>query len=123
VSLPTAGALTNGRAPRRTTAFACGLVLTCGLAPVVLALEPRPGEPIVVLTLQPDAPIPRAVLASGASILWLSAGGHVAVLDGTPPDLTTELRRSGALVLAAGPLGACLPGTRRPVTLIGLTQP
>jgi hypothetical protein len=121
VAAPTAGVLTNRRTRGRTAAFTCGLVLTCGLAPVVLALEPRPGEPIVVFTLRPDAPIPRAVLASGASVLWLSAGGHVAVIDGTRSDLTTELRRSGALVLAAGPMGACLPGFRRPTALTGLT--
>ncbi|TXM95077.1 hypothetical protein FV223_02065 [Methylobacterium sp. WL116] len=119
---PTAGVLANGRRRGRTAALSCGLVLTCGLAPVVLALEPRPGEPVVVLTLRPDAPIPRAVLASGASVLWLSSGGHVAVLDGTRSGLTTELRRSGALVLAAGPLGACLPGVRRPAALTGLAQ-
>ena len=91
------------------------LVAGCGLAPVALALAPRPGEPVAVLTLFPDGPVPKAVAASGASILWLSTGGHVAVLDAPGRDAAADLRRAGALlVLAAGPLGTCLPGFRPP---------
>ncbi|GLS55093.1 hypothetical protein GCM10007886_32770 [Methylobacterium gregans] len=106
--------------PLRVAALACALVAGCGLAPVALALAPRPGEPIAVLTLFPDAPIPKAVAASGASILWLSTGGHVAVLDASGRDAAADLRRAGAfLVLAAGPMGACLPGYRPPPILTG----
>ncbi|WP_449410005.1 hypothetical protein [Methylobacterium komagatae] len=100
------------------------LVVGCGIAPAALALAPRPGEPVAILTLFPDAPVPRAVAATGATILWLSAGGRVAVVDAAGRDLAGDLRRAGAfLVLAAGPLGTCLPGLGRPSTLAGLPQP
>ena len=93
--------------PLRVAALTCALVAGCGLAPVALALVP-------------DAPIPQAVAASGASILWLSTGGHVAVLDASGGDAAADLRRAGAfIVLAAGPLGACLPGYRPPPILTG----
>lgn len=106
--------------PLRPFALTCAMVAGCGLAPVALALAPRPGEPVAVLTLFPDAPIPKAVAASGASILWLSTGGHVAVLDASGRDAAADLRRAGAfLVLAAGPLGACFPGYRSPPILTG----
>jgi hypothetical protein len=89
-----------------------------------MALVPRSGEPVVVLTLFPDAPIPHAVAASGAPILWLSAGGYVAVVSSTGRDAAADLRRGGAfLVLAAGPLGTCMQGQRPPTTLAGLPQP
>lgn len=105
-------------------ATTCGLVMACGLIPAALALAPRPGEPVVALTLFPDAPMPHAVAASGARLLWLLPGGHVAVLAGDTPDLAANLRRSGTLlVLAAGPLGACLPGTRPTPMLTGPSQP
>lgn len=104
----------------RTFALTCAMVTGCGLAPAALALAPRPGEPVAVLTLFPDAPVPRAVAASGAPILWLSPGGHVAVVDAARHDTVADLRRAGALlVLAAGPLGACLPGLRLPSSLTG----
>ncbi|MDN3574274.1 hypothetical protein [Methylobacterium longum] len=100
------------------------MVLGCGLAPVALALAPRPGEPVAVVTLFPDAPVPKAVNASGAPILWLSSGGHVAVLEAAGRGTAADLRRAGALlVLAAGPLGACPPGFRLPSTLSGTTRP
>lgn len=123
VSSETVTVPANGKRRVHSAAVAFGLVLVCGLTPAALALAPRPGEPVVVLTVLPDAPLPRAVAASDVPILWLSAGGHVAVLDGTKPGLITELRRSGAVVLAAGPLGTCLPAMRRPVSLTGLPQP
>ncbi|GLS71290.1 hypothetical protein GCM10007890_33030 [Methylobacterium tardum] len=108
------------RPPLRGAALACALVAGCGLAPVALALAPRPGEPVAVLTLFPDAPVPKAVAASGASILWLSTGGHVAVVDASRRDAAADLRRAGALlVLAAGPLGTCLPGFRLPSNRTG----
>lgn len=108
----------------RAAALTAALVLGCGLAPVALALAPRPGEPVAVLTLFPDAPVPRAVATSQAPILWLSTGGHVAVLDAAGRDTAADLRRAGALlVLAAGPIGACLPGFRLPSTLTGTIQP
>lgn len=110
----------------RLRAFAMTVVLVagCGLAPVALALAPRPGEPVAVFSPFPDAPVPYAVAASGAPILWLSGAGRIAVLDGTDPDLVAVLRRAGAvLVLAAGPLGPCLPGSRHPATLAGSRQP
>jgi hypothetical protein len=108
----------------RAAALTSALVAGCGLAPVALALTPRAGEPVAVFTPFPDAAVPRAVAATGAPILWLSSAGHVAVLDGTEPDLVAVLRRSGAvLVLAAGPLGPCLPGFRLPSTLAGTRQP
>ncbi|WP_408903042.1 hypothetical protein [Methylobacterium radiotolerans] len=100
------------------------LVATCGLAPAVVALAPRAGEPVAVFTLFPDAPIPHAVVASGAPILWLSTGGHVAVVDAAGHDTVAELRRNGALlVLAAGPLGTCFAGFGPSSTLAGLDQP
>lgn len=106
--------------PLRTFALTCAMVAGCGLAPVALALAPRPGEPVAVLTLFPDAPVPKAVAASGASILWLSTGGHVAVVDAPGHDAAADLRRAGALlVLAAGPLGTCLPGLRLPSNRTG----
>lgn len=108
----------------RAAALTAALILGCGLAPVALALAPRPGEPVAVLTLFPDAPVPRAVAASRAPILWLSTGGHVAILDAAGRDTAADLRRAGALlVLAAGPIGACLPGFRPPLTLTGTIQP
>ena len=65
-----------------------------------------------------------AVAAAGAPILWLSAGGHIAVLGPAGRDIATDLHRGGAvLVLAAGPLGACLPGLRLPSTLTGPPRP
>ncbi len=107
----------------RDFALTCAMVTGCGLAPVALALAPRPGEPVAVLTPFPDAPVPRSVAASGAPILWLSPGGHVAVLGAVGRDGTSDLRRAGALlVLAAGPLGACLPGLRLPSILTGPPQ-
>ncbi|WP_244537544.1 hypothetical protein [Methylobacterium sp. yr596] len=100
------------------------MVAGCGLAPVALALAPRPGEPVAVLTLFPDAPVPKAVAASGVPILWLSPGGHVAVLDAAGRDAAADLRRTGALlILAAGPLGTCMPGFRLSSNLTGPTQP
>lgn len=103
---------------------ASALVAACGLAPAALALAPRSGRPVVVLTLMPDAPIPRAVAGSGASILWLSSGGHVAVLHADGRDVAADLRRHGAyLVAAAGPLGGCLPGFLPPVPPIPSSQP
>ncbi|APX86060.1 NADH dehydrogenase [Methylorubrum extorquens] len=114
------------RSPRPTHALAltCAIVAACGLAPVALALAPRPGEPVAVVTLFPDGPVPKTVATSGAPILWLSRGGHVAVLGSDGRDVAADLRRAGAfLVLAAGPLGACLPGLRLPSTLTGPPQP
>ncbi|AWB24952.1 hypothetical protein DA075_18280 [Methylobacterium currus] len=104
----------------RAAALTCALVAGCGLVPAALALAPRPGEPVAVITLFPDAPVPKAVAASGAPILWLSTGGHVAMLDASGRDAAADLRRAGALlVLAAGPLGACLPGYRPSPPLTG----
>ncbi|UYW31956.1 hypothetical protein [Methylorubrum extorquens] len=121
---PTEGEPPQPVSRRRATLLTGALVAGCGLAPTALALAPRPGEPVAVLTLFPDAPIPRAVAASGAPILWLSPGGHVAVLDAAGRDTDADLRRAGALlVLAAGPLGACLPGFRLSSHLTGRTQP
>jgi hypothetical protein len=94
----------------RPLAVAMLLVLFCGLAPVALALAPRPGEPVVVLTLRPDGSIPASVLASDAAILAASAEGHAVVLASASPGLVDELYRHGAtLVLAAAPLSGCLP--------------
>ncbi|BAQ47642.1 NADH dehydrogenase [Methylobacterium aquaticum] len=108
----------------RAAALTCALVAGCGLVPVALALAPRPGEPVAVITLFPDAPIPKAVAASGAPILWLSTGGHVAMLDASGRDAAADLRRAGALlVLAAGPLGTCMPGLRLPSNLTGPPKP
>ena len=116
----TTGSCASALPPLRAAGLTCALVAVCGLAPVALALAPRPGEPVAVLTLFPDAPVPKAVAASGASILWLSRGGHVVVLDAPGRDAAAVLRRAGALlVLAAGPLGACLPGNRPSPTLTG----
>lgn len=121
---PTEGEPPQPVSRRRATLLTGALVAVCGLAPAALALAPRPGEPVAVLTLFPDAPIPRAVAASGAPILWLSPGGHVAVLDAAGRDTAADLHRAGALlVLAAGPLGACLPGFRHSSNLTGRTQP
>ena len=97
----------------RMVVQASSLVVACGLAPAALALTPRPGQPVVVLTLSPDAPIPRAVAESGAPILWLSSGGHVAVVHADGRDVASDLRRHGAyLIASAGPLGGCFPGLR-----------
>ncbi|GJE74257.1 hypothetical protein [Methylorubrum suomiense] len=108
----------------RAAAVTCALIVGCGLAPVALTLAPRPGEPVAVITLFPDAPVPKAVTASGAPILWLSAGGHVAVLYAPGRDVAAHLRRAGALlVLAAGPLGTCLPSYRPSANLTGPSTP
>jgi hypothetical protein len=99
----------SGRA-LRSKALVVGFVLLSGLAPVVLALCPRPGEPVAVVTFVPDAPLPRAIAAAGGQILWMSTHGHVAVLHASRPDLVEALYRAGAtLVLAASPLSGCLP--------------
>lgn len=121
---PKTGEPPQARARSRGTALAGALVAGCGLAPAALALAPRPGEPVAVITPFPDAPVPHAVAASGARILWLSAGGHVVVVDIAGSDAAAELRRSGALlVLAAGPLGTCLPGFQPSATLTGPPRP
>ncbi|KZB98963.1 hypothetical protein AU375_04766 [Methylobacterium radiotolerans] len=110
--------------PLRPFALTCAMVAGCGLAPVALALAPRPGEPVAIITLFPDGPVPKAVATAAAPILWLSAGGHVAVVDARGGDTAADLRRAGALlVLAAGPLGTCLPGFRPPSNLTGTTRP
>ncbi|MGE7157164.1 hypothetical protein ACQKJ1_25935 [Methylorubrum rhodesianum] len=110
--------------PLHAASLTCALVAGCGLAPAALALVPRPDEPVAAITLFPDAPVPKAVAASGLALLWLSPGGHVAVLDAAGRDAAADLRRAGVLlVLAAGPLGACLPGYRPRPTLTGTTQP
>lgn len=117
----TAGEARQARRPVRAAITTCALIVVCGLSPVALALAPRPGEPVVVLTLLPDTPVPKAVVASGAPILWLSSGGRVAVLDARGLDTVRDLRRHGAfLVLAAGPLGSCLPDLRLTPTFTGL---
>lgn len=104
-------------APRRALEAIVGplgatvlLVLLCGLAPVALALAPRAGEPVVVLTFSPDAPLPASVLANDVPVLAASPGGHAVVLATSTPGLVRNLYERGAtLVLAAEPLGACLP--------------
>lgn len=97
----------------RMVVQASTLVVACGLTPAALALTPRSGQPVVVLTLSPDAPIPRAVAESGAPILWLSSGGHIAVVHADGRDVAADLRRHGAyLIAAAGPLSGCLPEFR-----------
>lgn len=73
----------------------CALILGFGLVPVALALAPRPGEPVALITLFPNTPVPEAVVGSGMPILWLSSGGHVAVLD-AGLDTTADLRRVDA---------------------------
>lgn len=111
-------------ARHRKVVRASSLVLAFGLAPAALALTPRPGQPVVVLTLIPDAPVPHAIAESGASILWVSAKGHVAVLHADRQDLAADLRRKGVyLVAAAGPLGGCLPSLPLPATLTAPSQP
>lgn len=120
----TSGEARQARPRLHAVGSTCAIVAVCGLAPVALALAPRPDEPVVVLTLLPDAPVPKAVAASGAPILWLSSGGRVAVLNARGRDTADELRRHGAvLVLAAGPLGSCLPGFQPTPILTGPPQP
>lgn len=96
----------------KSVALIISFALICGLTPVALALSPRPGEPVAVLTLFPDAALPRSVASIDARILWMSAYGHVVILHLARPDLVGGLYRGGAtLVLAASPLGGCLPST------------
>lgn len=99
-----------------TVATAVLLVLSCGIAPVALALAPRPGETVIVLTLRPDAAIPRPILGSNARILTASPQGHFVTVPDASRDLVADLYRNGAtLVLAAAPLIGCLPrGTLSP---------
>lgn len=86
------------------------LTLGCGLLPVVLSLVPRPGEAVVVLTLWPDASVPRAILATEASVLTASTHGHLVIVPEASSGLVAALYQNGAtLVLAAAPLGGCLP--------------
>lgn len=94
----------------RTVATAALLILSCGMAPVALALAPRPGETVIVLTLRPDGAIPRPVLVSNARILTASPQGHFVTVPEASRDLVADLYRNGAtLVLAAAPLVGCLP--------------
>lgn len=103
-------------------AATAGFVLACALAPVSLALTPRDGEAVLVLTLWPDSVIPSLIAASGASVLAGSSGGHLVVVPEATPALVTSLYRNGAaLVLAAALFGGCL--SARPPSSTSLAGP
>ena len=109
------------RSPSRNRALVIGFAVLCGLAPAALALSPRSGEPVAVLTLFPDAVLPRAVTRTDARILWMSANGRVVVLHSSQPNLVSVLYRDGAtLVLAASFLSGCMPSTSRTSSLSGV---
>lgn len=103
--------------------MAC-FVLLCGLAPVALALSPRVGEPIAVLRLMPDVPVPAAIAEADVRLLWMSSGGHVVVLSAATPELIGALYRDGAfIVLAAAPMSGCSPEAVATSPLTGNRQP
>ena len=95
---------------RWNVVMSLGFASLCALAPVALALDPRPGRPIAVVTLMPDAPLPTAVAATEARILWMSSQGRIVILDAATPDLIAALYRGGAtLVVSAALFAGCSP--------------
>ena len=103
-----------------STTFILGFILFCGMAPVALSLAPRPDQPVAVVTLMPDAPLPRAIVATDARVLWMSSQGRIVILSAASSSLVAELYRGGAtLVIAAALFAGCGPNTPATTSRIG----
>lgn len=97
-----------------------GFILFCGIAPVVLTLTPRPGEPVAVVTLMPDAALSAAIAVTDARIIWASSQGRIVILSAASSDLVATLYRGGAtLVIAAALLAGCGPTTVSTTSPVG----
>jgi hypothetical protein len=84
-----------------------GFILFCALAPVTLALKPKSGQPVAVITLMPVAHIPAAIAATDARIITLLGGGRVIILDAASPELIVNLYRDGATLIVAALFAGC----------------
>lgn len=107
----------------RSISSASAFVLACALPSVALTLAPRPDQPIVALAFRSDAVLALLAARPDAELLWMSGAGRVAVLRSGDPTLAAGLYQAGAiLVLAAGPLGGCLPAYESSPTITGATK-
>jgi hypothetical protein len=107
------------------TAFCAGLVMfALGAAPVGIALFPRDGEPMAVISAPwapPGAALKSALEVPGA-LISLSRDGRTVIWVPDTPDAAAKLYQAGAaLVVRAGDLSACT--SRTPISPAPLTGP
>jgi hypothetical protein len=93
------------------TGLAAGLfALVVGIAPVALALTPRPDAPMAIVAWpwQSGAAL-RIATATGGTIIAASTSGTIAIVRSDDPAFVDRLYAAGAsLVLDATPVQACL---------------
>lgn len=107
----------------RSIVITSAVVLAGALPAVALTLAPQPDQPVVAFTFRQGEALALLAERPDAEMIWISGTGRIAVLRSGNPAFVAGLYRAGAiLVLAAGPLGGCLPSNVTSAVLSGATK-